>query len=171
MDRFELTHEEAIHLRRAALGLEGPPLDPKERWDPPSRRIEHEVPNVVGFSLAEATDMLQAEDLLASAVTYQDSEQPTGTVLNQHPDGDETVRGGTEIHLVVATGLTVRIPDVVGRPLTEALCMLREAGLQAEPELEFLESREQPQHTVLDITPAPRTYVTPNSQVVLQVSQ
>lgn len=36
-DRFELDHDEARHLRRATLGLEGPLPPRRDRWDPPSR--------------------------------------------------------------------------------------------------------------------------------------
>jgi hypothetical protein len=169
-DRFELTHEESVHLRRAALGLEQKPADPKDRWDPPSRRKEHVIPNVLGFQLAVATRMLQAEDLLVGEVGYQDSEQPRDIVLSQRPESGKRARGGTEIQLVLATGLTARIPDVIDRSLTEALLMLREAGLQSEPELEFVKDQKKPKHQVLRVTPAPRTYVTPHVRVVLQVS-
>ncbi|WP_436926064.1 hypothetical protein [Halosimplex amylolyticum] len=37
-DRFELDHDQARQLRRAALGLEGPLPPRRDRWDPPSRR-------------------------------------------------------------------------------------------------------------------------------------
>ena len=170
MDRFGLTREEAIHLRRAAFGLEQRPLDPKDRWDPPSSRVKHKVPNLVGISLNEARGLLTEEDLSVGEITYQDSEQPKDIVLSHNPAAGEEVKSRTEVKVVLATGLTVRIPDVVGKPLTEALCMLRDAGLRSSPHLEFTGRREHPDYAVIAITPKARTYVTPNARIVLQVS-
>jgi hypothetical protein len=171
MDRFELTHEDAVHLRRAALGIEQQPVDPKDRWDPPSHRRVQVVPNVIGFPLVEASSILESENLSVGETIYQDSEQPTDIVLNQRPESGMTVRGGTKIQLVIATGLTVRIPDVIDKPLTEVLLILREAGLQSEPELEFVKGQRKPKHSVLQVTPASRTYVTPNARVVLKIAE
>lgn len=170
-DRFDLNHEEAIHLRRAALGVTAPVPEPKYRWDPPNHRVEHSIPNVTGLSLSEAETLLHRESLLIGEVANQDSEQPTGIILSQQPIAGEAARAGSEINVVVSTGLTVRIPEIAGKLLSEALCMLREAGLRSEPELNFVSDRQKPNHTVLEIAPAIRTYVPPNSRVVLNVSR
>ncbi|WP_119271171.1 PASTA domain-containing protein [Taklimakanibacter deserti] len=171
MDRFGLTHQEAVHLRRAAFGLEQGPLDPKDRWDPPRSRVKHKVPNLAGIPLKEARLLLEEEELLIGELAYQDSEQPKDIALSQSPAAGEEVNRGTEINLVLATGLSVLIPDVVGKPLTDALCMLHDAGLRSSPDLEFSSRREHPRHTVIEITPKARTYITPNARVVLEVAR
>jgi len=38
VDRFGLSYDDAVKLRRAALGLEGPLPNPRDRWDPPGQR-------------------------------------------------------------------------------------------------------------------------------------
>ena len=169
-DRFSLTDEDAIHLRRSAMWLEQETVDPKKRWDPPGYHIERSVPNLAGLFLEEAKSVLMEVGLLDGNITYLDSEQPTGTILNQHPEAGESVLGDQEIDLVIATGLTVRIPDIIDKPLTEALRMLQEAGLQSEPVLEFTTREKRPSHIILDVTPRPRTYVTPNAKILLKVA-
>jgi hypothetical protein len=169
-DRFDLADEEAIHLRRSSMWLKQEAPNPKERWDPPGRHVEHRVPDLTGLSLDEARLALMETGLSAGSIAYLDNEQPTGTVLNQHPEAGESVHGGQEIDLVIATGLTVRIPDIIDKPLTEALRMLQEAGLQSEPVLEFTTREKRPSHIILDVTPRPRTYVTPNAKILLKVA-
>lgn len=169
-DRFGLNDDEAVHLRRAALGLEGPIPEPKDRWDPPSQRVKHRVPNLVGLPLADARRLLREENLRSGETTHRDSDQPNDIVLRQDPAADEEVKGGTAVNMVLSTGLSVRIPDVVGKPLSEAICMLRNAGLRSEPELKFVPRRKQPKHIVLDVSPNARTYVAPHARVILRIS-
>jgi len=172
IDRFDLNREEAVTLRRAALGLEGPLPEPQRRWDlPGSRRgTEQTVPNVIGLSLEDAGIMLREVFLSTGNVAYQDSEQPKDTVLNQSPNAGETVFGESVVNLVVATGISVRIPDVVCKPLSQALVMLRDAGLESEPEICFISSEGSRRNQVIEVSPGMRTYVTPHACVTLQVS-
>ena len=108
VDRFRLKSEEAIKLRRASLGLEGPEPDPATRWDRPKR-------------------------------------------------------------IKPPTGKSVKIPDIVGRPLSEALKALRKAGLEAEPE-RIASPSDQPKDYVLAVTPVAGTNVTPRAKVILATS-
>lgn len=170
-DRFALTPEEAKHLRRAALRLEEPELDPALRWLPPRLRIEREVPDVVGLSLGEAQAVLDGVDFTVGEVSYQDSPQPRDVILTQQPAANTRLRGEASVNLVVATGLSVRIPDVAEKPLSEALCMLRDAGLRSEPILSFARTNDVPPSSVIDVSPPTRTFVTPNAQVTLRVAQ
>ncbi len=172
IDRFDLNREEAVTLRRAALGLEGPLPEPQRRWDLPGSRRETEqtVPNVVGLSLEEAGIILREVFLSMGSVVYQDSEQPKDTVLNQSPNAGETAFGESAVNLVVATGLSVRVPNVVGKPLSQALVMLRDAGLESEPEICFISSEGSPRNQVIEVSPGMRSYITPYACVTLQVS-
>lgn len=171
-DRFELTHEQAQHLHRAALGLEGPLPEPDQRWNAPNRRGDEErtVPNVVGLALDEARDAIDEAALFVDDETYQGNEQPRDTVLSQYPDAGETRPRGSQVDLVVSTGLSVLLPDVVGKSLKRAMALLDEAGLEAEPDIAYAPSDDQPDGHVVEITPDERTHVTPNASVALQLA-
>ena len=86
-DRFGLTEEGEIRkLRRALLGLEGLPPEPKMRWIPRSQRpFQRTVPDVVGLMSEDADEALSEINLSIGNITYQDSEILRGTVLNQEP--------------------------------------------------------------------------------------
>ena len=64
----------------------------------------------------------------------------------------------------------MQIPDVVGLSLSQALILLRNAGLESEPHIVFEKSEVQPRNNVLSVTPKMRMYVTPNANVRLNVS-
>jgi hypothetical protein len=170
MDRFGLTVEEARKLRRAALNLAGPPLDPKDRWDPPAkRRSEGTVPDVTGLSLDAARSAIEAALLTVGDVTVRDSDSPSQSVLNQYPEAGARAARLAPVDLVVASGAIVRIPEVVGNSISQALVRLRQAGLVSEPRLIF--ARSAAAHgLVVDVTPGTGEYVTPHADVVLQVS-
>jgi hypothetical protein len=159
-DRFSLSYEEAISLRRSALGLKGELPAPGDRWVRPNqRKVEKTVPNLVRLPLDKAQKVLIAEGFLVGDVEYQDSELPRGTVLTQDPSSDITRLSGSEIHLTVSSGAGVHIPDVVGQPLSQVMLMLKEAGLESEPEIRFIPSEERPRNYVIEVTPAMRTYM------------
>jgi hypothetical protein len=170
-DRFDLSPDEVRQLRRALIGLEGPVPEPKDRWNPPGRsKTEYKVPNVVGLPLAEAEAALEQLQFLAGEVAYEDSALPGDTTLSQSPEAEAMALGGTRVDLIVATGLSVRIPDLVGVTLSQALVMLRDAGLKSEPEINFASSGKYPGNQVIQVSPEMRSYVTPHASVVIQVS-
>jgi hypothetical protein len=173
-DRFGLNMDETLHLRRAVLGLEGPVPDPRSRWDPPGPvrdRTPRQVPNVLGLPLAEARAQLASLNLHARRPRYADSPQPRDTVLRQRPAASRQLPAGSEVELTLSTGLSVRIPDVVGSPLSTAVVKLRDAGLLSEPVIIGVEaSSGQPSGTVVECRPVERTWVTPNHVVTLRVA-
>jgi hypothetical protein len=169
-DRFDLSAEEVRKLRRAIVGLEGPLPAPPDRWDPPGTRTEERVPNVAGLTFAEAEAALQALEFFVGEVVDEDSELPTGIVIAQHPEAEATMKKASSVNLVLATGLSVRIPDAVGVPLSQALVMLRDAGLKSEPEISFVPSGENSRREVIEISPPMRSYVTPHASVTIRVS-
>lgn len=166
-DRFALSHEQASQLRRAALGMLAPAPEPQRRWGPlPSAS----VPNLVGMSLTEARTALRKQRLRVGAVTESDSAQPAQTVVTQRPEPGTVIGPDSTVELGLASGLSVRVPDLVGRGVSEALRLLHEAGLRAEPELVFVDRPGQRKNTVLAVEPAPRTHVTPRARIVVQVA-
>jgi beta-lactam-binding protein with PASTA domain len=170
VDRFDLTIDQARQLRRAALNLAAPPLEPKERWDAPAARsAERTVPDVGGLPLESARSAIEAALLTVGDVTVRDSDRPPQVVLNQYPDAGERAPRRAPVDLVIASGATVRIPDVIGKPVSEALLMLRRAGLASEPRLVFTHGAT-PHSVVVDVTPRVREFATPRADVVIEVS-
>lgn len=171
IDRFELSHEQTAELRRAALGLSGPEPAPRDRWERPGAAVgTRTMPNVVGLRLAAAEASLRAADLRVGDVRTHDDERPRGTVLDQRPEAGTALPARSDVSLIVSSGAEVQIPDIEGRPLTEALCMLRDAGLEREPDLVYVADDRIPERHVVDVTPEPRHYVTPRAVVMVQVS-
>jgi hypothetical protein len=164
-ERFEVSHEQAVTLRRAALGMLAPPSRAGRR----AAQDHPTVPDVLGLHLEEARAQLSRLRLKVGSVADRDSEQPQHTVLEQRPGPGVVVAPDTAIDLVLATGLTVRVPDLVGRNVGEALRLLHDAGLRSEPDLVFVRSPGRRKHTVIEAEPRSRTHVTPHARVVLHV--
>jgi hypothetical protein len=169
VDRFDLSQDESLALRRAVLGLAGPPPAPADRW-PPEDTGGQVVPDMAALPLEAARRALAEVGLRIGSVTYADSSQPVDSVVRQHPGPGHRVPTGSGIGLTLATGAVVFIPDVVGAPLSQALVMLRDAGLESEPRLTFTSSDSQPEGHVVAVEPEPRTYTTPRGEVTLSVA-
>jgi hypothetical protein len=92
------------------------------------------VPNAVGLSRSEA----EAKLLRAGFTVGEVSELPIGsgkpgTVDEQAPLAGMTVRKGTSVDLIVATGGNLAaVPDVCGLVAANASITLRQAGFEAE---------------------------------------
>jgi outer membrane biosynthesis protein TonB len=69
---------------------------------PPPVQPLSEVPNVVGYDLATAEQLLAQNGLTVGSVTEQNSSQPTGTVLQMTPTPYSVVQPGSVVELVVA---------------------------------------------------------------------
>lgn len=62
------------------------------------------VPNVVGLQLAQAANQLGSQQLTVGNVTYQDSLQPQGTVLDTNPPAGSTAAPNSAVDMIVSTG-------------------------------------------------------------------
>jgi hypothetical protein len=170
MDRFDLNQEESLALRRAVLGLAGPPPAPADRW-PPADIGDQAVPDVAALPLEAARRALAEVGLRIGSIEYADSPRPVDSVLRQRPSPGHRVPTGSGVGLTLATGAIVFIPDVVGARLSRALVMLRDAGLESEPRLALASSDAQPEGHVIAVEPEPRTYTTPRGEVALLVAE
>jgi len=128
------------------------------------------VPDLLGMHLDEARRALEIAQVKMGAVEHRDDEQPTDVVLEQSPASGTEVGEATEASLVVSTGLSVRLPNVVGLALSEACCRIRQAGLATEPALHIDDPNAQ-RFVVHGMTPAPGRYVTPHASVTLRVGR
>lgn len=90
------------------------------------------VPNVVTFSLADATIALATVSLIPGAVSNANSDEiEAGHVISQSPFAGSTVLVGTAVALVISIGpLAVVVPDVVGMTSSDAANTLSAAFLR-----------------------------------------
>ena len=92
---------------------------------------------------------------------------PQGTVIGQFPPAGAVAGTGFAVTLVVSRG-PVAVPDVVGRPATEATAMLSELELVAA-EADGVDV-SAPEGSVLATLPPPGTHVPRHSTVTLIVN-
>ena len=115
------------------------------------------VPDLVGRGGADAGRLLVDAELRRDRVRREESRQPEGTVLSQSPAASERVAIDTAVNLVVATPVTVLVPDLVGQDMTAVDTLLRDTELR-RGRTTTQESRE-PEGTVLTQEPAAGTRV------------
>ena len=90
------------------------------------------VPDVQGRLVEEAQQVLESAGLQAKSVpeVYSDS-IPPGGVVSQRPYPGKLVKEGRVVDLVVSRGpKSVQVPAVVGKSLTDAEALLKQAYLQ-----------------------------------------
>jgi hypothetical protein len=168
-DRFDLSVEEATKLRRAALGLAAPVREPDARW-PDRRGDDRTVPDLSRLPLDVAADALGEQNLRLGPISYEDSELQADYVLGQSPESGTTVPAGTAVGLVLATGVFVLVPDIVGEPLSRALMLVAQAGLRTEPTLVFEPPGDRPRQHVVGVQPEERASVSPTTPITLFVT-
>jgi beta-lactam-binding protein with PASTA domain len=80
------------------------------------------VPDVVGMSLSQAYDTLEAAGFEVDTPAYhEDSTVAPGTVIAQDPEGGSRADEGLAVSLVVAGPPPVETPDLEGLDLGESI--------------------------------------------------
>src|ERR1700728_714154 len=126
-----------------------------------------DVPNVVGQSVAQATNTLHAKGLIVGTETQHHSSKPPGTVLSTDPSVGSRVKKGDRIDLAVSGALaTVSIEGVVGDQLVDAETLL--SSQQLRYSVKFVNSAGA-QDVVLTQDPAAQATVPIHTVVVLTV--
>lgn len=135
------------------------------------------VPDLTGLTLREAELALNEVGLtLGQQEAFPDGGLPAGRIVRQNPPPLSRLEKGLAVDVTVSTGGKeegiIPVPDVTGRPYSEALESLKEAGLlvgqvveEARPGLSVAPG------VVLSQNPPPGTTVLPGSSVDLVVSQ
>lgn len=91
-----------------------------------------EVPDVVGYSEAEAVSGLEQKGFVVSKTEAFDKYIKAGNVISQSPEEGEKVPAGTTITICISKGVEnekVQVPDLLGKDEMEAMSLLVEAGL------------------------------------------
>lgn len=128
------------------------------------------VPELSGLALEEAGDLLAREGLAVGSITQEFSDTvAAGLVLSTLPAAGEEMEEGSPVDLVVSRGPElVTVPDLRGRPESEAAAALQALGLEVNVQRAYSESLLAGLVCVLD--PAPGTQLKKGSAVTLTVS-
>jgi beta-lactam-binding protein with PASTA domain len=60
------------------------------------------IPDVVGKTLAVAKKLLEEKKLKVGKITYQSSDMPVGSVIDQYPKKDKSAKDNTPVDLFIA---------------------------------------------------------------------
>ena len=135
-------------------------------------RLESElvaVPNVVGLEEILAVRRLMNRDLVPDVRRERHEEVPRGKVISQDPEPGDRVARDNQVVLRVSEGPpTTQVPDVEGRSATDAVAILKDAGLDAN--VESVPSRE-PEGTIVAQHPAAGETVSLGTSVRINASK
>jgi beta-lactam-binding protein with PASTA domain/predicted Ser/Thr protein kinase len=128
------------------------------------------VPALIGVQRDVAEARLKARDLTVK-VSEREDEATAGEVLEQNPAPGERVPAGSEVTIVVSSGVQkVEMPSLVGSPRPDAVTTLR--GLDLVPTVTEREVSDRGQNNVvLEQTPAPGSSIPVKSTVQLVVGK
>lgn len=88
------------------------------------------IPGVIGMSRELALNALETAGFEAGEVSERPSNEPRGAVIDSRPRPGTQAPMPTMVSLVISAGpTTIIVPDVVGRPVSEATILLRQVGL------------------------------------------
>jgi serine/threonine-protein kinase len=93
------------------------------------------VPRLEGMTLQQAQAALEQAGLELGAQTQQPTSDPSlvNHVIDSTPKAGQSAKGGDSVAVIVGIQQTgVRVPDVSGQDLDDAVNALREAGLQPQ---------------------------------------
>ncbi len=128
-----------------------------------------DVPDVVGRTEDEATDILERAEFVVRSSTQPNDQVPANRVIEQDPRGNTQAPRGSTVTLRVSSGpAAVEVPSVTNVPEAEAAALLSQAG--------FSVSRTTANHAsipsgrAIGTDPAEGTRLPRGSQVTLIVS-
>jgi serine/threonine-protein kinase len=129
------------------------------------------VPNLAGYRLDKARDVLKDEGLEPGMVTREFSDEvERGFVIGTEPVAGTERKAGSAIALTVSKGSPVDVPDVVGQDLADAREQLAEAGLKVRVAERQVHS-EYEQGQVARQSPGPDGRAAEGDTVTLTVSK
>lgn len=130
------------------------------------------VPKVVGMTLANARQVLEASSLQAvEAETRPDPIQPAGTVVYQNPLPNAVVKVGRRVYLSISGGeVQVTVPSLRGKSMRDARFALEQYGLKLGS-VSYTPSDSYPENTIVEQTVAPDSRITRGMVVGITVSR
>lgn len=134
----------------------------------------YDVPNIVGRSVRESKFMLAQRNLeLKEVETKPSAQYPPGIVISQVESPGLKVKKGTQIGVVVSTGMDVgdlKIPDLIGKNVEEAKKIILQNKF-AIGKINFQPSTVVPVNAVIDQYPKSNTMAKENQRIDLFVNR
>jgi len=109
---------------------------------------------------------------LKEPLMYEHSAEPAGTILQQRPEPGTAISGPTLLELVVSRGAEntmVRLPNLVGLSMEDALEQIGRTGIDFEFSLRMLRAGEKPETVVLQ-NPVGDTLAALDARVAITLS-
>ncbi len=132
-------------------------------------KAEVKVPDVVGMTADEAARTLGAAGLQSESVQVENEAEP-GTVVDQSPAAGTPVAPGSQVTVMVSTGVTqTLVPKVVGLTEADATATLEEAGYKVEKDTTYDDQVEA--GIVVNQSPDAGTAAEPGAAVTITVSK
>jgi serine/threonine-protein kinase len=131
------------------------------------------VPNVIHKNLTEGKIQLENANLDTGRISYEFSDLPQGTIIDQDPLAGSEVNFASEINLTISQGQEdqeVLVPNLLGLSLQEAQERLSSINL-AIGDISYEESTEYVQDTIMTQSISPSTEVAENSIINITISQ
>lgn len=130
------------------------------------------VPNVVGLDFKDAKELIVSSGLSIGIIKEVESTEKVGVVLEQKPDANTIVQGGSKVDLTISIGEFVKVPDVIGKSVDEAKLILEQAGLVLYKVDTFEDPQQSlPKNIILYQYPVPNALVEKGTQVLLRIAK
>jgi serine/threonine-protein kinase len=133
---------------------------------------EFELPDVVGYDLSGAEEVLKMTDLNIEVISEEyHPDKDDGTVISQNPKSGTMVKAGRIIKVVVSIGQKdVIVPQVAGFSVRQALLNIEAAGLILG-DIDWTHSDSLPPKVVVFSYPTSGTEIPMGSAVNLMVNR
>lgn len=109
------------------------------------------VPNVINLEKDEAIKALKKSKLDASIISARSNDVPLNFVYSQTPRAGEVVKKNRAIKIYVNENRTNKIPELVGKTLTEAMRYLEENNIEIK-RVDYIHT-DRPDDEVLSVYP------------------
>ncbi len=129
------------------------------------------VPDVVGLTLEEASEVLASAELTVGPITERTSDEyEAGLVIEQSPEEGDEAPEGSEVSLVISLGPDVsEVPDLVGMTESDALRVVRQAGFEIDIQREY--NSDVPDGQVFRQAPEAGEMAPPETVITIVVSR
>jgi beta-lactam-binding protein with PASTA domain len=88
------------------------------------------IPSLIGLSREQALNTLEDAGFDVGEVTTRASNEPYGAVIDARPRPGTQAPTPSTVSIVISSGpTTIVVPDLIGRPVSDATTLLRQVGL------------------------------------------
>ncbi|BBF43022.1 serine/threonine protein kinase PrkC, regulator of stationary phase [Lachnospiraceae bacterium KM106-2] len=147
--------------------------DSEEATEEPSAspEVSGKVPSVVGKTLTEATEELEAAGYVVRTTEKNSDTYEKDSIISQDPKEGEEAEEGSTVNLVVSLGAKqqIKVPYLSGKTVTYADSALSELGLNYKHQSEYSDSVEKDH--VIKTTPGSGSTVYKGDSVTIIVSK